>query len=272
MMLKEKSNNWTRLKLLLLAPAGLLALQAFAHPELVVKPLETLNANTLPAAFGKSTTILQNDQKKKAEYHMVDKQRMTNEEYEEFVKNKVVRSSIHIEKLTNPAGKIVKATSYWNDGKGGNIPSQPIYHELKKGVKLNPADTIDAVGNKQPQTKATTNTPPPPPKMEEVTIVKFREGTTNTPPPPPPVSLGDVDVYYKDTAKPKRFSINPSSTEEDLLKKVNEAYKGNIVKVVTTIYDKKAKEKYIDVITLADKILKDKINYQVEYSYKFRVE
>lgn len=253
MMLKEKSNNWTRLKLLLLAPAGLLALQAFAHPELVVKPLETLNANTLPAAFGKSTTILQNDQKKKAEYHMVDKQRMTNEEYEEFVKNKVVRSSIHIEKLTNPAGKIVKATSYWNDGKGRNIPSPPIYHELKKGVKLNPADTTDAVGNKQPQTKGTISTLPPPP-------------------PPPPVSLGDVDVYYKDTAKPKSFSINPSSTEEDLLKKVNEAYNGNIVKVVTTIYDKKAKEKHIDVITLADKILKDKINYQVEYSYKFRVE
>ena len=41
MMLKGKSNNWARLKLLLLAPVGLIVLNAFARPE-VNRQLETL--------------------------------------------------------------------------------------------------------------------------------------------------------------------------------------------------------------------------------------
>ena len=41
MMLKGKSNNWARLKLLLLVPVGLIVLNAFARPE-VNRQLETL--------------------------------------------------------------------------------------------------------------------------------------------------------------------------------------------------------------------------------------
>ena len=41
MMLKKKSNNWARLKLLLLVPVGLIVLNAFARPE-VNRQLETL--------------------------------------------------------------------------------------------------------------------------------------------------------------------------------------------------------------------------------------
>lgn len=41
MMLKGKSNNWARLKLLLLVPVGLIVLNAFARPE-VSRQLETL--------------------------------------------------------------------------------------------------------------------------------------------------------------------------------------------------------------------------------------
>lgn len=44
MMLKGKSNNWARLKLLLLVPVGLIVLNAFARPE-VNRQLETLVQN-----------------------------------------------------------------------------------------------------------------------------------------------------------------------------------------------------------------------------------
>ena len=47
MMLKGKSNNWARLKLLLLVPVGLIVLNAFARPE-VNRQLETLVQSCTP--------------------------------------------------------------------------------------------------------------------------------------------------------------------------------------------------------------------------------
>lgn len=234
MMLKKKSNNWARLKLLLLVPAGVFILQAFAHPELVAKPLETLNASALPASFSKSTTILQNDQKKKAEYYMVDNRRMTNEEYNDFVKNKVTRSSANMDELTNPAGKIIKVVSYQKTDKG-NIPSSPIYLELKKGVKT--------------------------------------EATNTVPPPPPPPPLGEVEVYYKDVAKPERIMINPGlAKSKHFMNNLNKVYTDKIVKVNVIAYSKDAKDKFKEDFEFADKMLKDKIKYQVEYSSEFKNE
>lgn len=71
MMLKKKSNNWARLKLALLVPAGLAALSAFARTETVVTPVQTpapavieqVNEEPLPTA-SKSTNLqkdIQND-------------------------------------------------------------------------------------------------------------------------------------------------------------------------------------------------------------------
>ena len=64
MMLKKKSNNWARLKLALLVPAGLAALSAFARTETVVTPVQTpapavieqVNEEPLPTA-SKSTNL-----------------------------------------------------------------------------------------------------------------------------------------------------------------------------------------------------------------------
>lgn len=58
MMLKKKSNNWARLKLLLLVPVGLMALSVFARPEANPVP-ENANNGTTSLSEDKSTVIQQ---------------------------------------------------------------------------------------------------------------------------------------------------------------------------------------------------------------------
>lgn len=224
MMLKEKSNNWTRLKLLLLVPAGLLTLQAFAHPELVVKPFATLNASVLPVMSSKSTTILQNDQKKKSEYYLVDNQGMTNGEYDEFVKKKVARTSVNREGLTNAKGKIVKVVGFWKGDKG-YVSFPAIYLELKEGVKM--------------------------------------EYKNNMPPPPPPPPLGTVKVYYKDVDKPTSFFINVGDTEIDFQKELDIVYNDNIIKVCIIPDSKEIAERFNE-FEAVNKVLKNKVADKVQ--------
>lgn len=122
MMLKQKSNKWARLKLLLLLPLGILTVYAFARPE-VNEPLSSLinyeSTNNL-----QKTKISENaheDYQKKGRsdnynpaYYTVDGVKATDAEYKELKANSV--DIMEPEYVPFAKGKVIKIQGVFNTG------------------------------------------------------------------------------------------------------------------------------------------------------------
>ena len=217
MMLKERSNQWARLKLLLLLPAGLIALQMNARNiESASDESTVINSETSMPLSGKSTESNSENQEK-IEYYIVlnegvtvakrerdqrgmviikdDKgMRMTPEEYNAFFEN--------VKTMDTPTdftdGKKVTLTmsvGYYLEN-GELQQEKPRYHLLTQEQKVE----LMRISLQKTKQKETPPPPPPSPKykmrLQEILDKELqqRDDSPNTgqkeetPPPPPPSS------------------------------------------------------------------------------------
>ncbi|MFV0417160.1 MAG: M56 family metallopeptidase [Dysgonomonas sp.] len=168
MMLKEKSNKWTRLKLLMLLPLGTLTVFAFARPE-VNEPLTSM------AAY-ESTNILRDTEISKKEIIKVTPPVI---QLDTVPKNKVVFVPPPPVKATKQSGsgktvKFVQPVIQLDTvpkNKVVFVPPPPVKTTKqsgeKKTIKFAPP-VIKKDGPKNTQKKKETPPPPPPIKKKEV--------------------------------------------------------------------------------------------------------
>ncbi|SBV94458.1 M56 family metallopeptidase [uncultured Dysgonomonas sp.] len=122
MMLKEKSNKWARLKLLLLLPLAILTVYAFARPS-VNEPLNTL-INYESTNILQKTKIAEDtgeDYQKKGKpdnynpaYYTVDGVKVSDAEYKELKANSV--EIMEPEYVPFAKGKVIKMQGVFNTG------------------------------------------------------------------------------------------------------------------------------------------------------------
>ena len=187
MMLKERSNQWARLKLLLLLPAGLIALQMNARNiESTSNEPTVINSETSMPLSGKSTESNSENQEK-IEYYIIsidgmtlekdkdqhwiaiiadvegnkDGIRMTPEEYKAFFKN--VKTTDSAEDFTKGEKITLTMSScyYLKDGKPQKTETH--YHLLTKEQKAELLTKVRKTIQK--------DTPPPPPPQKSQRVV-----------------------------------------------------------------------------------------------------
>jgi len=209
MMLKERSNQWARLKLLLLLPAGLIALQMNARNiESASDESTVINSETSMPLSGKSTESNSENQEK-IEYYIIsidgmsivkkgEEQirivedvegsksaiQMTPEEYNAFFKN--VRTADSAEDFIKE-GKTRLTMSWGYYLKDGKPQEDKMYYHL---LTLEQKVGLMRIGQKE--------TPPPPPERSSMYKMRLQEviqksqtereetkQKEETPPPPP---------------------------------------------------------------------------------------
>lgn len=249
MMLKKKSNSWARSKLLLLVPVGLTALSVFAHPETELISVEApppvmtkpINAVSLPTTD--KSTNLQKDIKE--DYNVYLSFTKKNDAGKEVVDG-VSIYGIGEQKALEIAEKAIKNGRF----KGAtrvivcpHTPKVPINY-LEKMKALFDANNIKCAITKAQGYDDNGNALP-------------------TPPPPPPAPDVYVTFTYKDGKKDEGMLVYERylKTGEEINKRLNKIYADDISTVIIKTY-KWSKEGVQEGV---EKMLKDKIKYDVEY-------
>lgn len=139
MMLKEKSNKWARLRLLLLLPLGTLTVFAFARPE-VTEPINSIieyeSTKILPEIeknVQKTETQQQKEKIKtnryKYNYYLVDGQKVSIDEYEKIKENSL--DIMTSEYIPFAKGKVITVLGVFDSGeKDGYTRGQTYMREM----------------------------------------------------------------------------------------------------------------------------------------------
>lgn len=252
MMLKKKSNSWARSKLLLLVPVGLTALSVFAHPETESLPVRPSSVPALPkqeqvnnvsfATTDKSTN-LQKDIKE--EYNVYLSFTKINEAGKEVIDGLSIYG-VGEQKALEIAEKAIKNGRFKAATKVIVCPHTPKVpmNYLEKMKALFDANSIKCVITKASGYDDNGNALP-------------------TPPPPPPAPDVYVTFNYKDGKKDGGMLVYERylKTGKEIDKRFDEIYTDDISIVTIKTY-KWSKEGVLEGV---EKILKDKIKYDVEY-------
>lgn len=243
MMLKKKSNNWARLKLALLVPAGLAALSAFARTETVVTPVQTpapavieqVNEELLPTA-SKSTNLQKDIQD---DYNVYLSFTKNNNEGKEVIDGISIygvgeQKALGIAEKAIKNGRFVAATKVIICPHTPKVPMS--YLEKMKdlfdrnNIKCNitKAQGYDDNGNALP-----------------------------TPPPPPPAPDAYVTLNYKSGKKEEGIIVYKRflETGEKINERLDKIYSDDISTVTITTY----KWTPDGVLEGVEKFLKDRI-------------
>lgn len=255
-MLKKESNNWGRLKLLLLIPVGLTALSVFARPEInpptvtvmnsdiqVPSPTSTDQPNKDPLPTTDKSTTIQKDIKE--DYNVYLSFTKNNDAGKEVLGG-ITINGVSEQKALEIAEKAIKNGSFKAATKVVICPQTPkvpkSYMEKIKG--LFDANNIKcSIAQAQGYDKDGNVLPPPPP-----------------PPPAPDVY---VTLTYKNGKKEERMLVYKRylQTGDELAKQLNKVYSDDIASVIITSYEWTPE----GVVEGTEKFLKDKIKYEVEY-------
>ncbi|GAB6120887.1 hypothetical protein JCM30204_20360 [Dysgonomonas termitidis] len=153
MMLKEKSNKWARLKLLLLLPLGVLTVYAFARPS-VNEPLSSLinyestNILEITKITGGSGEDYQEKQKPdnyNPAYYTVDGVRVSDAEYKDLKANSI--SLIEPQYIPFAKGKVVKVQGVFNTGLLSPVYLREMFVDGKAPDRSHVYYVIDGVKN-----------------------------------------------------------------------------------------------------------------------------
>lgn len=249
MMLKKRSNNWAQLKLLLLAPVGLLALSVFARSESEPPPIQASPPTNLeqpnepPMPTTDKSTIIQNDIKE--EYDV----------YLSFTKNNDVGKEelagmtlygTREQKALELAEKAIKSGVFKAATKVVICPRTPNVPKsfLEKMKALFDANSIKcAIAQAQGYDKNRNALPPPPP------------------PPPSPDTF--VVLTYKSGKKKGEMIVYKQylQTGKELTRQLDKIYSDDIASITITSY----KWTPEGMAEETKQFLKDKIKYDVEY-------
>lgn len=237
MMLKKKSNGWARLKLLLLVPVGLTALNVFARPE--IDPVTTeASSPVLPAKKADTNSELTSPGK--------------NTINPEIAQKKDKRMCVYL--IQN--GKIQAVVPA-----GSETPNLKLSNFSKDVITIQPDDKNVSLSFME---KIKT-------EIEKagftckIKTEAFKIGEA-LPPPPPPAPDGLISFSYKSGKESKGFFFYERHLKPGigLEQNIDKIYGDDIETVTITIYPK-APEGLLEGV---QKILKDKIKYEVKYEVK----
>lgn len=285
MMLKGKSNNWARLKLLLLVPVGLIVLNAFARPE-VNRQLETL---------------IQSKDKDTPPEEQQDLKEFFKTELDKYVNDTVItasadKTSAFLKKNTNMHELFMNANSVvlLNYDKMLSIEElPPVLQEQFSSQKKNgkpvsfyfkqdintPKEkvdrTLEMVKEAFQQQQATVGTDKAPFLLfedskhhmlfstEKKKIQAPSDNKNVLPPPPPPHPDGTITFKYKSGKEDQDilFYARHAQRGKGLEGRIDKIYSDDISTVTITLF-KKAPDGLLEGV---QDILKDKIKYDVEY-------
>ena len=285
MMLKGKSNNWARLKLLLLVPVGLIVLNAFARPE-VNRQLETL---------------IQSKDKDTPLDEQQDLKEFFKTELDKYVNDTVItasadKTSAFLKKNTNMHELFMNANSVvlLNYDKMLSIEElPPVLQEQFSSQKKNgkpvsfyfkqdintPKEkvdrTLEMVKKAFQQQQATVGTDKAPFLLfedskhhmlfstEKKKIQAPSDNKNVLPPPPPPHPDGTITFKYRSGKEDQDilFYARHAQRGKGLEGRIDKIYSDDISTVTITLF-KKAPDSLLEGV---QDILKDKIKYDVEY-------
>lgn len=296
MMLKGKSNNWARLKLLLLVPVGLIVLNAFARPE-VNRQLETLiqskDKDTPPDEQQDLKEFFKTELKN---YMMkVEPQaRFEPDAIVAFMKKNTEPKDLFINALGDilldnrfadykaPEQLSARLQELLEKGKKPvsfyflidiNTPQEATetvlrlvkeaFEKQQKAVGVDKAPFLlfeDARNNKNFPVKKTTQS-----SSDKGTVnPKAKQQKSDAlPPPPPPHPDGTITFKYKSGKKDQGilFYARHAQRGKGLEGRIDKIYSDDISTVTITLF-KKAPDSLLEGV---QDILKDKIKYDVEY-------
>lgn len=296
MMLKGKSNNWARLKLLILVPVGLIVLNAFARPE-VSRQLETL---------------IQSKDKETPPKEQEDLRSFFKSEMESYIKKVDPQASLEpdavmsfMKKHTNVQNLFINAlgavmlgnelTNYKASEQFSTLAGK-IFEKSKKPVSFyflvdinTPPEALDVVLRRakeafEKQQKAVGADKAPILLFEDArnnknfpleksmpsssdkgsgnSTVKHQKGDA-LPLPPPPNPDGTITFKYKSGKEDQGvfFYARHAERGKGLEGRIDKIYSDDISTVTITLF-KKAPDGLLQGVQA---ILKDKIKYDVEY-------
>ena len=296
MMLKGKSKNWARLKLLLLVPVGLIVLNAFARPE-VNRQLETLIQS-------KDKDTPPDEQQDLKEFFKTElKNYMTKVEPQArfepdaivvFVKTNTEPKDLFINALGDilldnrfvdykaPEQLSARLQELLEKGKKPvsfyflidiNTPQEATetvlrlvkeaFEKQQKAVGVDKAPFLlfeDARNNKNFPVKKTTQSSS---DKGSVNPKAKQQKSDALPPPPPPHPDGTITFKYKSGKKDQGilFYARHAQRGKGLEGRIDKIYSDDISTVTITLF-KKAPDSLLEGV---QDILKDKIKYDVEY-------
>lgn len=178
MMLKEKSNKWSRLKFLLLVPLSVIVLCAFSRSSVIEKEIFNLPDINL-SAQDKNTTIIPPDQKEKAEFYhvfiyndtndserraLLKSVRLTPDEYKQFL-NQTKGNFAEEKDLIHLKSGYATSRGYWQSEDGGSQQTVTVYHELS--------------GKRREHLLKMEQTVPPPPPFFSKQVTGYPDETEN---------------------------------------------------------------------------------------------
>ena len=260
MMLKKKSNNWARLKLMLLVPVGFIALTVFARPEAEsTRPVAETQVPPppLPSALKQSkSTKSQNDDKKIYGLYL---------SFNEINENgqKTVNCTAYQGTEEKELQAIEKAIQNGKFKKAPKIYIRPFKPTVPQSYLEKIKDLFEANGFKCKINKAEGydedgNILPPPPLPAPASSKKEEDVA---PPPPPRAPDVSVSISYNNEDKEQCFYVYNFFLKEDIKTQIDKIYNDDIVAMTI----KPSKNAIADLPDRIEKAFKEKIKFDVKY-------
>lgn len=248
MMLKGQSNNWARLKLLLLVPVGFIALSVFASSKQVEAsappPVEMQTDEPLLPTEDKS---INSQEETKDEYNVYLSFTKTNSKGKEEIDGISIygvgeEKALDVAQKAIDKGRFSTATLVIICPHDERVPAS--YQEKMKALFVKNNIKCKIIPPKSNRDKDGNLIPPPPPPAPDVYVTfNYKNGKKEQ-------GLIVYERYLKNT--------------DEIDKRFNSIYNDDISSVTITVY-KKAPDGMLDGV---EKYLKDKIKYDVEYIVK----